>query len=237
MKLIGDNRMEELEQETFGEPDMEVAAPNEPHVACVLLVDTSGSMSGAPIDNLNRAINDFKVKTSLDELAQKRVDISIIEFNSNVNVVQEFVPLPRMEPITLSAGGMTSMGAAIDMAIDKVKERVRFYASMGTPSYPSHIFMITDGAPTDNIDAARDRVHLEQEQKRKLKFFAIGVDGYDKDTLTSLTKRCISLDNTDFEHIFNWISESMAIISASKVGDNPQLPALPENAHIIPSDW
>ena len=230
--------MAELEQETFDNaPQMPMAAPNEPHVACVLLLDTSGSMGGQPIESLNRAVNDFKVQTGMDELAKKRVDISIVEFNSEVRVVQDFVPLPRMEPVRLEANGMTSMGKAIDMAIDKVKERMRFYASMGTPNFPAHIFMITDGAPTDDITAAQERLRQEQEDKKKIKFFAIGVPGYEKDVLKSLTKRCIELQDTNFEGIFNWISKSMVTVSVSKVGDNPQLPNLPQGASVIPSDW
>lgn len=230
--------MAELEQETFNDGALiPLAAPNEPHVACVLLLDTSGSMGGQPIESLNKAVNDFKVQTGMDELAQKRVDISIIEFNSEVNVVQDFVPLPRMEPVRLEASGMTSMGRAIDLAIDKVKERMRFYASMGTPNFPGHIFMITDGAATDNMDAAIARVHLEQDEKKKIKFFAIGVENYDKDMLKSLTKRCIELEGTNFEGIFNWISKSMVQVSVSKVGQNPQLPDLPQGASVIPSDW
>ena len=33
---------------------------SEPHVACCLLVDTSGSMQGSKIDELNRALQHFK---------------------------------------------------------------------------------------------------------------------------------------------------------------------------------
>lgn len=208
-------------------------------MACVLLLDTSGSMSGAPINSLNNAINDFKRQTALDELAQKRVDIAIIEFNDTARVVQEFTPLPQMEPVALSAGGCTAMGAGISLAIDKVKERNRFYAEMGTPCFKPWIFMITDGAPTDDISAARQRI-IDEESKGshgKLKFWAVGVPGYNKQTLTSLTKRCIELDNARFEEIFDWVSKSMVTISVSRVGDNPQLTDLPENAHTIPTDW
>ena len=47
-------------QETFGAPI--IAAPNEAHMACVLLIDTSSSMQGEPINSLNRALHDFKDK-------------------------------------------------------------------------------------------------------------------------------------------------------------------------------
>lgn len=232
--------MPELRQSTFNEvPGGEIAAPSEPHMACVLLLDTSGSMSGSPINSLNKAINDFKEQTSMDELAQKRVDIAIIEFSDTARVVQDFTPLPQLQPVTLSATGCTAMGEGINLAIDKVKERNRFYASMGTPCFKPWIFMITDGAPTDDISAARQRI-LDEENKGshgKLKFWAVGVPGYSKETLQSLTKRCIALDEAKFSGIFDWMSESMVAISVSRVDENPQLPNLPEGAQVIPTDW
>lgn len=232
--------MAELQQTAFNEiPGAEIAAPNEPHMACVLLLDTSSSMYGDPINSLNRAINDFKEQTSMDEIAQKRVDIAIIEFNDTARVVQDFTPLPEMQPVTLSASGCTAMGAGINLAIDKVKERNRFYNGMGTPCFKPWIFMITDGAPTDDITSARQRI-IDEESKGahgKLKFWAVGVPGYSKETLTSLTKRCIALNEANFNGIFNWLSESMVTISVSSVDENPRLSNLPEDAHVIPDTW
>lgn len=232
--------MPELRQSSFNEvPGGGISAPGEPHMACVLLLDTSGSMYGDAIDSLNRAINDFKEQTSMDELAQKRVDIAIIEFNDTARVVQDFTPLSQMQPVTLSASGCTAMGAGINLAIDKVKERNRFYNSMGTPCFKPWIFMITDGAPTDDIESARQRI-IDEESKGthgKLKFWAVGVSGYSKETLTSLTKRCIALNEANFNGIFNWLSESMVTISVSRVDENPQLSNLPSDAQVIPTDW
>ena len=232
--------MPELRQSSFNEvPGGGISAPGEPHMACVLLLDTSGSMYGDAIDSLNRAINDFKEQTSMDELAQKRVDIAIIEFNDTARVVQDFTPLSQMQSVTLSASGCTAMGAGINLAIDKVKERNRFYNSMGTPCFKPWIFMITDGAPTDDIESARQRI-IDEESKGthgKLKFWAVGVPGYSKETLTSLTKRCIALNEANFNGIFNWLSESMVTISVSRVDENPQLNNLPSDAQVIPTDW
>ncbi len=232
--------MEELKQSTHSENlQGGIAAPNEPHLACVLLVDTSSSMAGSPIDSLNDAINQFKEQTMLSEQARKSVDIAIIQFNDGASVVQDFTPLSHMTPVRLNASGYTSMGAGINLAIDKVKERNRFYQTMGTPCYKPWIFMITDGAPTDDITSAQQRINEEESKGShgKLKFWAVGVPGYSKETLTSLTKRCIALDEANFTGIFNWMSESMVTISVSRVDENPQLPNLPEGAQTIPSDW
>jgi len=231
-----------LDQETFGPP--KIANPGEPHLACVLLLDTSSSMSGPPIDNLNHALQDFKNKVSMDELAQKRVDIAIVEFNDTARMVQDFTPISQMTPVTLQPTGSTAMGAGINTAIDMVKARNRFYAGLGTPCFKPWIFMITDGTPTDDIESARLRIQEEESKGThgKLKFFALGVPGFDKETLFRLTKRVMELREADFAGIFNWMSESMVAISVSRVNDEAPLPPLPENARKADpskdvSDW
>ena len=205
------------DQVTFGPP--KIANPGEPHLACVLLLDTSGSMSGPPINSLNQALQDFKNKVSMDELAQKRVDIAIVEFNSTVRVVQNFTPISEMTPISLSATGSTAMGEGINTAIDLVKERNRFYNELGTPVFKPWIFMITDGGPTDDIEGAISRIQLEENKGShgKLKFFALGVPGYDKATMFRITNRVMELQDANFSSIFNWMSESMVAISVSRL--------------------
>lgn len=229
-----------MNQSTFETP--RVAAPGEPHLACLLLLDTSGSMSGAPIDSLNKAINDFKEKTMMDEMAKKRVDVAIMQFDDDVSLVQDFTPIADMKPVNLTTGGMTNMGKAILEAIEKVKERNRFYASLGTPCYQPWIFLITDGGPTDDITAAANKIAEESSKGThgKLKFWAVGVPGYNETSFRKLCpegKRMLALENADFSGIFNWLSESMATISVSRIGENPKLSDLPDNAHVIPSDW
>ena len=56
----------------------EIASLTEPHLACALLLDTSGSMQGAPIRSLNESIQKFKATIMADPIARKRVEIAII---------------------------------------------------------------------------------------------------------------------------------------------------------------
>lgn len=236
--------MSNLKQNRYDDSVVKIESLNEPHLACVLLLDTSGSMAGEPIDSLNKAINRFKQEIAMDELAQKRVDIAIVEFNTDVRVVQPFTPICRMEPIQLEATGCTSMARGIETAIDLVKERNRFYDSMGTPCFRPWIFMITDGYSTEDMENAIARVKLEESKGThgKLKFFTLGVSGYDKDTMFRLTNRVMELKETNFTNIFNWLSESMVTISVSRVGAEAPLPMLPEDARKADpdrdlSDW
>ena len=227
--------MEELNQTGYGNG---IESPNEPHMACVLLLDTSGSMSGTAIQSLNAGINSFKSQTSLDETAQRRVDIAIIEFNSSAQVVQEFTPISEMQPVSLTARGSTCMGEGVNLAIDKVKERNRFYNQMGTPCFKPWIFMITDGEPTDSIDYAVQRVQDEERKGThgKLKFWSLAVQGANKNTLRRFSDRVMELQGFDFTGIFNWMSESMVAISVSRVGhDIAMTSELPQN--VVPASW
>jgi hypothetical protein len=49
----------------------------DPRIACALLLDTSYSMSGKPIEQLNRGFGLFCEEIKKDELAQKRAEIAV----------------------------------------------------------------------------------------------------------------------------------------------------------------
>lgn len=235
-----------MEQISFGE-EARIEATNEPHLACVLLLDSSGSMTGC-IDNLNKAVSDFKTQVCKNEDSRNRVDVAVVEFNTEVRVVQDFVPISDLPPINLQAGGYTAMGTGIQKAIDLVKERNRFYNNLGTPCFKPWIFMITDGMPEGEpaveIENARIRI-MEEEAKGqhgKLKFFAVAVDNANRDILASLTSRVIELREANFDGIFNWLSDSMTVISVSSPDNENKLNPLPSDARKYDpdrdvSDW
>ena len=70
--------MADFEQQPFA--DAEFAENPEQRCPCVLLIDTSTSMRGAPIDQLNHALIEFKEELVGDAMAAKRVELAIITF-------------------------------------------------------------------------------------------------------------------------------------------------------------
>ena len=227
--------------------------PNEPHLAFLLLLDTSTSMADkvglkTKIQLLNEAVARLKQEMMLDELAASRVDIAVVEFNSTARVVCDWTPLSQFQAPQLSADGMTAMGEGGMLAIDMVKERRRFYKRMGTPSFQGHIFMITDGAPTDDTAALIQRIKEEETKGAfgKLKWFSCAVPGADEAFLASMSKRKVAVETTNFNTLFNWIGQSLCITSVSNAYDGGcgagtdaavKLPDLPEGMRRIPDDW
>src|SRR3954468_22034301 len=78
----------------------------EPRCPCLLLLDSSGSMRGRPIDELNEGIATFRRELLADELAAKRVEVALVSFGP-VRVVSDFEPVDNFQPPALTAGGDT----------------------------------------------------------------------------------------------------------------------------------
>ena len=112
----------------------------------ILLLDTSGSMSGQPIQELNRGLAAFKEDVQKDSQASLSVEVSIITFSPIVKLTQDFVTIDQFTLPTLEVGGVTPMGAAIEYALDFLENRKQTYKANGILYYRPWVFLITDGA-------------------------------------------------------------------------------------------
>lgn len=210
------------EQITFATSDF--ASNPEPRCPCILLLDVSGSMNGRPINELNAGLVTFRDELLADPLALKRVELGIVTFGP-VHVEQPFTSAANFFPPILPAQGDTPMGAAITKALDMVEERKREYRANGISYYRPWIFLITDGAPTDEWQAAANKVFRGEEDKR-FAFFSIGVQGADMKTLAQISVRQpLPLQGLQFRELFSWLSSSLRSVSRSTPGTEVVLEA------------
>lgn len=211
-----------------------IAAISQGHLACALLLDTSGSMAEAPIQKLNEGLRLFKENVSKDPMARDRVDVALVTFDSSVRVLQDFVPVTKMDTPMLTPGGRTMMAEGVLKALELVQTRTSLYQAMGTPYHNPWIFMITDGASMSEEKEMQNAVakvtEAENGRNGKLTFWAIGVGDYDSTELYRLTDMVVELDNVDFCTIFDWLSTSMTQIANSRVGTVVEPDKLPNNA-------
>ena len=193
---------------------------------CVLLLDVSGSMSGAPIAQLNAGLQTFRDSIQKNELASMRVEVAIITFGGVVELKQDFITVDQFIPPVLAANGSTPMGAAINMALDRIEERKQIYKSAGISYFRPWIFLITDGEPTDDWHAAATRIQAMEERK-SVTFFVVGVDKAKMDTLAQIAppnRAPVKLNGLDFAGMFLWLSTSLGKVSESRKDEQVPLP-------------
>ncbi|MGK7882918.1 MAG: VWA domain-containing protein [Crocosphaera sp.] len=192
----------------------------------ILLLDTSASMSGKPIQELNRGLSCFKEDVLRDDQACLSVEVAIITFGETVNLVQDFVTIDEFSPPLLNTGGRTPMGQGIEYGLDLLEKRKLVYKEGNIQYYRPWVFLITDGQPTDQWLNAAQRVKEAEEQNRLL-FFTVGVEGANFQRLAQIAPKDrlpVKLNGLDFRSLFLWLSSSMKRISQGKIGESMELP-------------
>ena len=215
-----------FEQQPFA--GTEFADNPENRCPVLLLLDNSGSMSGAPIQQLNEGLELFRNEVMQDALAAKRLEVAIVTFGP-VKVETDFTGIEAFYPPRLEVAGQTPMGAAIEQGLELLSTRKQTYKSNGILYYRPWVFMITDGSPTDSIEHARELIR-EGEAKKSFSFFAVGVEGADFENLKQLSVRePLRLKGLQFRELFQWLSASVSSVSRSSSGDEVVLtnPAAP----------
>lgn len=194
-------------------------------VPICLVLDTSGSMDGAPIEELNEAIAMFFSAINNDEMAHDAADISIVTFGGNVVQAVDFGSIDRQSPPKLSANGSTPMGQAVETALFLLEERKQQYKATGVDYYQPWIVLMTDGGPTDSIvNAVNSCLNLEASKKLVLFPIAIGDDA-DMKTLAKFSslRPPLKLKGLRFKELFTWLAKSVSATSQSTPGDTVKL--------------
>lgn len=221
----------------FGDfDDIELSSNPDPRCPVVLVLDCSDSMTQqmpgeneTAMEALNGGLDVLVSELNRDPLAKRRVELSVVTFGTHVNPATPFATVKNLVLPELDKIGITSMGGAVNEALDAIEERKQKYKDSGISYFKPWVLLITDGLPTDSIDEAANRVR-EAESRGSLSFFGVGVEGADMDTLNRFSEKGgLKLSGLKFDELFEWLSASQSAVSASTPGDRVPLPA--------PSGW
>ena len=193
-------------------------------VAIALCVDTSSSMAGEPIKELNKGIELFYDELSKDEVARYSAEISIIEFNSKASIKLPFTEVDSLSGMEsqLIANGYTVMGKAIELALNELENQTQTYKTKGVSYYQPWLVIMSDGVPTDDYKKAAERAY-KNSANRKLLAIPIGVgEEADLSILSefSATVPAQKLKDNNFRSFFKWLSASVKNQSRSNQDDH-----------------
>lgn len=115
----------------------------------IWMLDCSGSMTGEKIQSLNYAIRN--ALPSIIDIAEKNKDIQIfmriIKFSDGAQwLTEKPVELDKFIWSDLQTGGITDLGAALDMVNEELSKLDK------KTNLPPVIILVTDGQPTDNYE-------------------------------------------------------------------------------------
>jgi len=183
-----------------------------------LVLDTSGSMSGAPIQAVNNGLKEFEAVLKKDPQALETAYLSVISFDSAARVVTPLVEVGAFVSPTLSTGGLTCLGAALTLLTQTLDNDFQPKSETQPGDWKPLVFIFTDGGPTDAWEAPltglRDSAHGKSAQ-----IFAIGCGGSaDSGVLKRITENVImsaDLSSDRISALFAWISQSIATAAYS----------------------
>lgn len=212
----------------------------EKHVACVFLLDISGSMvQNNAIGQLNEGLRVFKEQTlaSLDKHAKACIDVAVITFNDKIDLIQGFTPVEDMNIPVLQASGLTAMGGALDMGMDLITKQKKLYNAAGTPYFRPWLFCITDGAPNDDYVPHAKRLRWMEDNKKAVAY-CVGVDGFRADIMQTIFKpeNIYGLKNCDFTSLFKFVSSSLDALRNSAAETGALNVETPESMFRVPLD-
>ena len=199
-------------------------AISERHVACVFLLDVSGSMNRQDaIGKLNEGMIRFKEYMQNDSKISNVVDVAVVTFGQTVSVIQDFIPVSELNLPVLKANGQTPLGEALKKGIELIDRRKEVYKATGTPYFRPWLFCLTDGIPTDDWHDAASKLKQIEDAKGVLAWcVCIENDtNFKKDDIKQIfnPKRIGKLENLDFNGLFEFVSNSLTAVSQSTPGE------------------
>lgn len=195
-----------------------------------LLLDTSASMKGEPIEAVNKGIDMMIRSLRQNPQAIESVYLSIITFSTTARVVIPLLDLASFQMPQLEAKGQTALGAALILVTDRIEKEVAKTTMEQKGDWKPIVFIMTDGVPIDDWKKG-----LDYFSSARTAYTVACAAGSHADTsiLKQITPHVVKLDRTDedtMSRFFLWMSASIDRTSTKVevMGDNKEMAGLDE---------
>ena len=205
-----------------------------------LVLDTSGSMSGEPIQAVENGMQMLVSALRQDPQALESAFLSVITFDSSAKQVVPLTDLAGFQMPALNASGSTELGAALTLVSNRAAKEVAKATPEKKGDWRPLVFLMTDGAPTDNWQ--KGLADFKSSRWGMVVCCAAG-QGADANVLKQISPECVvQLDTADSKSLaafFKWVSASVSTSSKSvnegnkEVAGMDQLPPPPPEISIV----
>ena len=175
-----------------------------------LLLDTSGSMHGEPIEAVKNGVQILLSTLRQDPYALETAYLSLISFDSQAKQLVPLTELAVFQAPDLPVTGTTALGDALALLADKIEQEVAKTTADVKGDWKPLIFIMTDGVPTDDWRKGLQR--LQQVKTGVIVACAAG-HGADTSILKQITEVVVELataDSNTIKAFFKWVSASIS---------------------------
>lgn len=184
-----------------------------------LLIDTSGSMRGEPIQSVNVGLQALVGSLRQDPHALESVYLSIITFDREVSVA---VPLTALDEFQLPEiltpeSGPTHLGRALELLCTQLDAEVVQSTPDQKGDWLPLLFVMTDGSPSDLAVFNAQVTEIKARHFAQIIGCAAGPKAKEQ-FLKEFSTHVVSLDVTDsstFSSFFSWVSRAVTTGSRS----------------------
>jgi uncharacterized protein YegL len=204
-----------------------------------LLLDTSGSMTGEPIESLRNGVQLLVSTLRQSPQAIETAHICVITFNSSAKVLIPITDLFSFKMQDIDASGTTSLGDALKVLSRCIEKDVVKTTKETKGDWKPIVFILTDGIPTDDW---KNGLNSLRKQKTGLIVACAAGSHADTSILKQITNDVIQLDTADslsLNLFFQWLTASINS-SSTKVGESGNevsslndLPSPPTELNIV----
>lgn len=204
-----------------------------------LLLDTSGSMSGEPIEAVKNGVQVLVSTLRQDPYALETAFLSIITFDSAARQIVPLTELATFQIPTFAASGCTELGAGLMLLADKIEAEVGKTTAQVKGDWKPIVFIMTDGSPTDNWKKGLERL---KKVRTGLVIACAAGQGADTGVLKQITELVVQLDTADASTIkafFKWVSASVSTgsqkidLTKKEVTGLSDLPPPPPEVNVV----
>ncbi|EMZ5409288.1 VWA domain-containing protein, partial [Escherichia coli] len=115
-----------------------------------LLLDTSGSMHGEPIEAVKNGVQTLLTTLKQDPYALETAHVSVITFDSSARQAVPLTDLLSFQMPALTASGTTSLGEALSLTASSIAKEVQKTTADTKGDWRPLVFLMTDGSPNDD---------------------------------------------------------------------------------------
>lgn len=204
-----------------------------------LLLDTSGSMSGEPIEAVKNGVQVLASTLRQDPYALETAFLSVITFDSSAKQLCPLTELASFQPPNLVATGSTVLGEALQLLAHKIETEVTKTTDEVKGDWKPIVFIMTDGGPTDNWQKG---VQALKKTRTGIIVACAAGSGANTNVLKQITEVVVQLDTADSATIkafFKWVSASISTGSQKVESANKEviglddLPPPPPEVNVV----